>query len=99
MALTMRTPLLSRSSARPTMSTRSRVLAGRIVCSAQPEDKRDNNFALPLASMVAAAMIAGAFVPDEALAARSSGRAGGSSGFSARKSYSAPSASRAAPSM
>lgn len=43
--------------------------------------------ALPLASMVAAAMMAGAAFPEEALAAqsRSGGRVGGSSGFAARK--------------
>lgn len=50
--------------------------------------------ALPLASMVAAALIAGAAMPEDALAAssRSGGRVGGSSGFSARK---APTSSRA----
>jgi hypothetical protein len=91
MALSVRQPLIARS--RPALSTTrpSRVLAGKIVCSAQPHEDIRKSFAAPMAAMVAAAMIAGAFVPDEAIAAKSSGRAGGSSGFSARKSYSAPS--------
>jgi len=49
----------------------------------------------PLAALCAAALLTGAIVPEEALAARSGGRVGGSS-FSARRS--APSAPRAGPS-
>jgi len=74
----------------------SRPSVARITaCQAQQDEKVRSAVALPLASMaamVAAAMIAGAFVPEEALAARSSGRAGGSSGFSARRAAPAPSA-------
>ncbi len=66
-----------------------------IVCQAQKPEQTNpmKAVALPLASMVAAALIAGAAVPEEALAAsqRSGGRVGGSSGFAARK---APAPSR-----
>jgi len=71
----------------------SRPSVARITaCQAQQDEKVRSAVALPLASMMAAAIIAGAFVPEEALAARSSGRAGGSSGFSARRAAPAPSA-------
>ena len=59
-----------------------------VVCKAhQEEDALKKAIAVPLASMVAAALVAGALVmPEEALAAsRSGGRVGGSSGFSSRK--------------
>ncbi|GIL73185.1 hypothetical protein Vretimale_4768 [Volvox reticuliferus] len=97
--------LLQRSgpirAARPTQRATRRV----VVCQAQkPDDVGPMKaVALPLASMVAAALIAGAVMPEDALAAssRSGGRVGGSSGFSSRKSA-APSRSiqtQAAPSV
>lgn len=83
------------SVASPALPTRARV-SPRLVCRAQlpgrdEEDARRKAMTLPVATMVAAALLSSAFVPDEALAARSSGRAGGSSGFAARKA--APSTS------
>lgn len=77
------------SVASPALPTRARV-SPRLVCRAQlpgrdEEDARRKAMTLPVATMVAAALLSSAFVPDEALAARSSGRAGGSSGFAARK--------------
>ncbi|KXZ56826.1 hypothetical protein GPECTOR_1g745 [Gonium pectorale] len=75
-----RAPMLS---ARPAVSRRV------VVCRAQKEETSPvKAVALPLASMVAAALIAGAAMPEDALAAssRSGGRVGGSSGFAARKS-------------
>ncbi|PNH05862.1 hypothetical protein TSOC_007845 [Tetrabaena socialis] len=73
----------------------SRSTARRVVvCQAQkPEEASPLKImALPLASMVAAALIAGAAMPEDAMAAqRSGGRMGGYSGFSARK---APASSR-----
>lgn len=60
----------------------------------QPEEKTlSEQFALPLAAMLGAAMLF-AGTPDEALAARSGGRVGGSGGFSRRAPAPAP---RAAP--
>ncbi len=63
--------------------------APSVVCKAKAQwtgDEKKSFSALPLATMVAAGLLAGAFTPDEAIAANSSGRAGGSSrGFSARK--------------
>ena len=79
-------PLLTTRHVRPI----SRPSVARITCQAQKDEQIRTAMALPLASMVAAAMIAGAFAPEEALAARSSGRAGGSS-FSSRRSAPAPS--------
>ncbi|GIL42807.1 hypothetical protein Vafri_183 [Volvox africanus] len=77
-----------------------------VVCQAQkPEDVGPMKaVALPLASMVAAALIAGAVLPEDVLAAssRSGGRVGGSSGFASRKSAAAPSRgvrTQAAPSV
>ncbi|GLC44393.1 hypothetical protein PLESTB_000474500 [Pleodorina starrii] len=71
--------------ARPTQRSACRV----VVCQAQKSEDVSpmKAVALPLASMVAAALIAGAAMPEEALAAsqRSGGRVGGSSGFAARK--------------
>ncbi len=85
MALLMRKPLLS---ARPALPRR--VVSKAVVCRASVEENIRKAVAVPLASLVAAALLAGAFAPDEALAARSSGRAGGSSGFSSRRSAPAP---------
>lgn len=72
-----------------------RVARRAVVVKAQQDDSPNpiQKMALPLASMVAAALIAGAAMPEDALAAssRSGGRVGGSSGFSARK---APAPSR-----
>ena len=90
MALSLRKPLLS---ARPALPATRRV-AKIVSCQSQQDEHIHKAIALPLASMVAAALLAGSFCPEEALAARSGGRSGGSS-FSARKSYSAPAASRA----
>ena len=83
------------SMARPALTTRR--VVSKVICQANKdgEDSIRKSVALPFAAMVAAAMVAGAFSPEEALAARSSGRAGGSSGFSARRAYSPPTASRA----
>lgn len=72
--------------ARPSQQAIRRI----VVCQAQkPEDDSPLRLvALPLASMVAAALIAGTAFPEVALAAssRSGGRVGGSSGFASRKS-------------
>lgn len=78
----------SRSSHRP--------LARPVLASARPptdEDKKSlhEQLAVPAAAVMAAALFFAA-TPDEALAARSGGRVGGSSGFSQRRS--APSAPR-----
>ena len=81
----------STSCARPAL-LRSRV-APRVVCQAQNDDGFRKALAVPLASMVAAAMVAGALMPEVAEAGRSGGRAGGGGGFSSRKA-----APRAAPS-
>jgi uncharacterized membrane protein len=84
MALAMKKSVLSR----PVITTQRRATL-RVLCQSQSnDDKFRQAIAMPIASMVAAALIAGAVVPEQALAARSSGRAGGSSGFSARKSAS-----------
>ncbi|GFR41054.1 hypothetical protein Agub_g1698 [Astrephomene gubernaculifera] len=60
-----------------------------VVCRAQKSEDASpvKVMALPLASMVAAALIAGAALPEDALAAsqRSGGRIGGSSGFASRR--------------
>lgn len=59
----------------------------------QPEEERRGNPAgLPFATILAGALLTGALVPEDALAARSGGRVGGSGGF--RASRAAP---RAAP--
>lgn len=61
-------------------------VASRIVCAAQkPEHEQQQHVALPVAALVAAALLASSVAPEEALAARSGGRVGGSS-FSARRS-------------
>ncbi|KAG2442626.1 hypothetical protein HXX76_002711 [Chlamydomonas incerta] len=75
--------------AAPRVARRAVVVKAQQNESANPVQK----MALPLASMVAAALIAGAAMPEDALAAssRSGGRVGGSSGFAARK---APAPSR-----
>lgn len=75
-----------------------------VVCKAKQQTDAEaprsvhERMALPLAGMVAAAMLAGAFVPEEAMAARSGGRVGGG-GFSGRSSAGMRSAapSRSAP--
>eukprot|EP00195_Chlamydomonas_chlamydogama_P013807 CAMPEP_0202898704 /NCGR_PEP_ID=MMETSP1392-20130828/7155_1 /ASSEMBLY_ACC=CAM_ASM_000868 /TAXON_ID=225041 /ORGANISM="Chlamydomonas chlamydogama, Strain SAG 11-48b" /LENGTH=176 /DNA_ID=CAMNT_0049584707 /DNA_START=81 /DNA_END=611 /DNA_ORIENTATION=- len=78
-----------RSTALPVraVAARSSRCVRTVVCRAQntENDVVRKAVALPLASMVAAALVAGAVVPDEALAAKSSGRVSGSSGFSSRK--------------
>lgn len=61
----------------------------RVVCQAhqqKPEKPEDhvNKFALPVATLVASALVCGAIVPEEALAAKSGGRVGGSS-FKSRR--------------
>uniref|UniRef100_A0A7S0WG54 Uncharacterized protein n=1 Tax=Chlamydomonas leiostraca TaxID=1034604 RepID=A0A7S0WG54_9CHLO len=48
-----------------------------------------NRLALPVVTVCTAAMLAGAIMPEEALAAKSSGRVGGSSGFKSRRVESA----------
>lgn len=51
----------------------------RVVCQAvKPEAEQRNVLAAPVAGLVAAALLTSAFVPDEALAAKSGGRVGGS---------------------
>jgi hypothetical protein len=79
----------------PVMSSAPRVARrSAVVVKAQQNESANpvQKMALPLASMVAAALIAGAAMPEDALAAsRSGGRVGGSSGFAARK---APAPSR-----
>lgn len=65
--------------------------ARRIVCQAgaKPEEPSmlQRAVSVPLAGMVAAALMASAFLPEDAFAAsRSGGRVGGSSGFSSRRS-------------
>ncbi len=76
------------ASLKPALPARKRVA---LVAQSQKDD-RPQLATLPLATMVAAALLSGTFSPEEALAARSSGRAGGSSGFSSRK-YSRPATS------
>jgi hypothetical protein len=68
-----------------------------MVCrAAKPEEEGERKLsAAPLAAMVAAGLIAtSAVAPEEALAARSGGRAGSSAGFASRRAA----APRAAPS-
>ena len=74
---------------------RNAVLQRPAVCSAQrPQlDQAESavrRFAMPLTAAVAAALLISAGSPDEALAARSGGRVGGSSFRSARPAPSAP---------
>jgi hypothetical protein len=65
----------------------SRAARPAVVCQAQKDGQ--NLLALPMATLVATAMITGSMVmPEDALAAKSSGRVGGSSGFAARKAAS-----------
>lgn len=57
----------------------------------EQEHEMQNFAALPLAGLLAAALMAAPLVsPGDALAARTSGRAGGSSGFSSRKMAPSP---------
>ncbi|GFH23776.1 hypothetical protein V8C86DRAFT_2604551 [Haematococcus lacustris] len=55
-----------------------------VLCRAAQQDS-ESRMALPLAALVAAAMLTGSAIPSEALAAKSSGRVGGTSGFKSRK--------------
>lgn len=61
--------------------------AVRVVCQATKEEASPvSKMALPVVSLLATALVSGAMVfPEEALAAKSSGRVGGSSGFKSRK--------------
>mmetsp|Transcript_19642 Transcript_19642/g.54789 ORF Transcript_19642/g.54789 Transcript_19642/m.54789 type:complete len:200 (-) Transcript_19642:531-1130(-) len=56
------------------------------------EQPRQSKLAMPFAAVLSAALITSAIVPDEAMAAKSQGRVGGSSGFRSSKA-----AQRAAP--
>lgn len=81
-ALSLRGPGVSRRAAAP-----------RVLCSAKKADGQQAEaprVALPVAALVGAALLTSALVPEEALAAKSSGRVGGS-GFSSRRAA-APSA-------
>eukprot|EP00798_Chlamydomonas_sp_ICE-L_P018169 gene18169-24601_t len=82
MALSMK----QTSIARPTLGVARRP----VVCQAVKPESESRKVPVAIASVLAAMMMSGAFVPDEALAARSGGRAGGGN-FSSRRS-SAPAA-------
>jgi len=71
-----------------------------MVCKASKSDtdKAIATLAVPVATVVAAGMLFSAVVPEQALAARSGGRAGGSN-FAARRAPSRAAPSRSAPSM
>ena len=80
MALGSRPVLPVRAAARPAVPR-------PVVCRAfkQPEhEKGGARLALPVAALVATALVSGAIVPDEALAAKSQGRVGSSSGFKSK---------------
>lgn len=74
----------------------SRPAVARVVCSATKNEAKpgERRAAPAVAALVAMSLIAGAFVPDDAMAAKSSGRVGGS-GFSARRAAPARSAAPA----
>lgn len=83
MAIALRTPVGLRTSSVAPARSRAAV---RVICKAQPEEHVTKKFALPVATLVATAMLSGAMImPEEALAAKSSGRVGGSSGFKSRR--------------
>jgi uncharacterized membrane protein len=70
--------------AKPVLAARP-ARAVRVVCSANKDvETRIQQLAVPVATVVAAGLIASAVVAPEALAARSGGRAGGSN-FAARR--------------
>lgn len=63
-----------------------------VVCAAGPREEERSlaqKLALPAAALLGAALLMGA-TPDVAEAARSGGRVGGSSGFSARRRWAGP---------
>lgn len=70
----------------------------RVVCSAS-KDEESSSIALPLASLVAVALLTSSFTPDEAWAGRSGGRVGGGGGGRGAAMRSAPARSAPAPSM
>ncbi|PSC70473.1 hypothetical protein C2E20_6185 isoform B [Micractinium conductrix] len=86
--------------ARPGLALRTgsfqtaRVQRRSLVCRASAEEPRQwhEKLALPAAALLGAALLFAA-TPDEAEAARSGGRVGGSSGFSSRRAAPAPSTS------
>eukprot|EP00798_Chlamydomonas_sp_ICE-L_P001140 gene1140-3578_t len=69
------------SIARPTLGVYRRP----VMCHAVKPAPEPRQIPIAIASVLAAAMVSGAFVPDEAFAARSGGRAGGSNFSSTRR--------------
>eukprot|EP00798_Chlamydomonas_sp_ICE-L_P004920 gene4920-34690_t len=80
MALSMK----QSSIGRPTLGVARRP-ARPVVCHAAKPESASRQVPVAIASVLAAMMVSGAFVPDDALAARSGGRAGGAN-FSSRRS-------------
>lgn len=73
--------------AKPVFSCKLARPVCRVVCSAQKDEEQSGfaKLAVPLATVIAAGLLTGAVLPEEALAARSGGRVG-RSGFSSRRS-------------
>lgn len=90
-ATAVRPQLAGRTSAFRASSSRLPSLPQRalVVRAAQEERSLHEKLAAPAAALLGAALLFAA-TPDEALAARSGGRVGGSSGFASRRAAPAP---------
>jgi uncharacterized membrane protein len=86
MASLMSAKLASTRALRPVVARPARQLCRKVVVCKAEQQFSIQKLALPVATASLALMLSGAFFPEDAMAARSGGRAGGSSGFSARRS-------------